>query len=203
MTRVMRAATLGVLSFLIGCNEQRQKRDVEAGDRQVETAPLSTTSSGGEQRFTFPPQANPFPAFSVALDTKTGQLCKTYGWTDNQNAPRGLPLCSELTNPVVASLIGATKAYRGFTYTFDGTKWNRGSEARKYNPTTRDTDLWSDDQYDPLHLFSKDAKAKRRLTEGQIAQVAKQFGASYEEAWDDAKGQGYQVPPQRVIDLTK
>ena len=155
----------------------------------------------------------------MALDTKTGQLCKTYPWDDNQGAPRGLPLCSQLAgtaaskspfddaldkafgpapvSPTGLSLIGAQKAYRGFTYTFDGTKWNKGSEAQQYNPATGKLEPLSDDQYDPLNLFTRDQKAKKVLTEAQIRRVANEFGVSYTEASEDAKAQGYQVPARK------
>jgi hypothetical protein len=94
------------------------------------------------------------------------------------------------------SLRGATKEYRGFTYRFDGSKWNKGSEALSYNPKGESPEPWSDDQYDPLGLFSKEEKAKILLTEAQIRKVANQFGVSYQDAWEDAKAQGYQVPPK-------
>jgi NACalpha-BTF3-like transcription factor len=58
-------------------------------------------------------------------------------------------------------------------------------------------DPLSDDQYDPLKLYPKEEKAKRTLTEEQIRKVAEQFSVSYEEASEDAKQQGYQVPTVR------
>jgi len=94
----------------------------------------------------------------------------------------------------ITSLTGATKAYRGFTYSFDGKVWKRGQPAKRYNPQTKRMEPWSDDRYDPLNLFSKEDKAARHLSEVQIRQVASQFGVSYEEALEDAKAQGYQVP---------
>ena len=66
-----------------------------------------------------------------------------------------------------------------------------------YNPQTKGLEPWSDDQYDPLSLFTKEEKGKRLLTEAQIRQVANQFSVSYEEAWEDAKAQGYQVPTKQ------
>ena len=57
-------------------------------------------------------------------------------------------------------------------------------------------DPWSDDQYDPLNLLSKEEKAKRVLTGEEIRRVADQFGVSYEEAAEEAKQQGYLVPPK-------
>jgi hypothetical protein len=89
---------------------------------------------------------------------------------------------------------GATKAYRGFTYSFDGQTWKKGQRARRWSAQTNDMEPWSDDQYDPLNILSKEEKAKRLLTEAQIRQVAQRFSVSYEEAWEDAKAQGYQVP---------
>jgi hypothetical protein len=76
-----------------------------------------------------------------------------------------LPLCSEAASTTVASLTGATTAYLGFTYTFNGSKWIKGSKAQSYNPKTQNMDPWSADQYDPLGLFSKEEKAIRLLTE--------------------------------------
>lgn len=90
-------------------------------------------------------------------------------------------------------LSGATKAYKGFTYSFNGTKWVKGNRARRYN-AKGDFEPWSDDQYDPLQLYSKEEKAKRALTQDQIQRVADQFSVTYEEARDEAKQQGYQVP---------
>jgi hypothetical protein len=55
-------------------------------------------------------------------------------------------------------------------------------------------DPWSADQYDPLGLFSKEEKAKRLLSVSQIQAVANNFGVSYQDALQDAKNQGYQVP---------
>jgi len=63
-----------------------------------------------------------------------------------------------------------------------------------YNTQTQGMDPLSDDQYDPLKLFSKEEKAKIKLTEVQIRKVADQFGVSYQEASEEAKTHGYQVP---------
>jgi hypothetical protein len=125
----------------------------------------------------------------------TGQLCKTYAWQDNARLPKGLPMCSELGAPSQVSLAGATKAYRGSTYIFNGTKWVKGNKALMFNTKTQGMDPLSDDQYDPLKLFSKEEKAKRTLTEEQIRNVAEQFSVSYGEASEEAKLQGYQVSP--------
>jgi 2,4-dienoyl-CoA reductase-like NADH-dependent reductase (Old Yellow Enzyme family) len=100
-----------------------------------------------------------------------------------------------LTNPAIASLIGATKAYRGFTFTFDGKRWNKGQEAFNVPDMNANPQALSEDQYDPLSRFSKAEKAKRILTKEEIQRIAEEFGVSYEQAWEDAKAQGYQVPP--------
>ncbi|MBI3934957.1 MAG: hypothetical protein HY316_09720 [Acidobacteria bacterium] len=131
----------------------------------------------------------------MALDTRTGQLCKTYSWEDTQDAPGGLPLCSQLATVSGGNVVGAQKAYLGYTYTFDGTKWIRGLEAKSYSEADGGSLVpLSDDQYDPLDLFTRDEKAKMRLTKAEIRQVADQFGVSFENALEDAKVQGYQVP---------
>ena len=149
-----------------------------------------------EKRFVFPTKSNPFPESSVALDTISGRLCKTYPWGDSNQVPRGLPLCSELSALPQTSLTGAKKAYRGSTYRFNGTKWVKGAEALSYNEKTQGMDPLSEDQYDPLSLFTEEEKAKMALKEEQIRSVADQFAVTYAEAWEDAKAQGYIVPPQ-------
>ncbi len=183
-------AALALLTGAVGCNV-KQPSDATAKPKQEEH---SAQSTGGAQRFVFPSQSTPFPAASVALDTQTGQLCKTYPWPDAKTLPRGLPLCSDATCPTVASLTGATTEYLGFTYTFNGLKWVKGSKAQSYNPKTQDMDPWSADQYDPLGLFSKEEKANHRLTKPEIQAVADKFDVTYQEALQDAKNQGYQVP---------
>lgn len=92
------------------------------------------------------------------------------------------------------TFVGATKAYMGFVYTFDGGKWVKGSEARKYNEKSKSMDKWSDDQYDPIGLWTKEEKSKRTLSKDQIQLVANQFEVSYEDAKAEAKEQGYLVP---------
>ena len=190
-----------VTLILFGCDELTQQQRGQPRTEQSSPAPSQAVDSSKEKRFAFPTKSSPFPESSVALDTITGQLCKTYAWEDNTRLPKGLPLCSELTALSPTSLTGATKAYRGFTYTFNGAKWVKGGTAQKYNRKTPGAALnkepWSDDQYDPLNLYSKEEKAKRTLTEAQIRKVADQFGVSYEEASEEAKQQGYQVPPKR------
>jgi hypothetical protein len=183
-------AALVLLAGAVGCNVM-QPSDATAKPKQEEH---SAQSTGGAQRFVFPSQSTPFPAASVALDTRSGQLCKTYPWPDTKTLPGGLPLCSDATCPTVASLTGATTAYLGFTYTFNGSKWVKGSKAQSYNPKTQDLDPWSADQYDPLGLFSKEEKAKHQLTKPEIQAVADKFRVTYQEALQDAKNQGYQVP---------
>lgn len=187
------------LALLSGCDELHSKLDPNTRNDQHSTAiptAVDASSRAVDQRFVFPVQSKPFPDSSVALDTRTGQLCKTYVWVGNKNTPSGLPLCADFANPAITSAIGATKAYRGFTYMFDGSQWKKGSEASKFK-TNGDMEPWSDDHYDPLNLLSKEEKAKRLLTDAQISQVAHQFGVTYEEAWEDAKAQGYQVPTKQ------
>ncbi len=200
----MRAMKRGIFCFfltliLFGCEEltQRQKEQPRTEQSSSAAPRQAVAPSSEEKRFAFPAKSSPFPESSVALDTMTGRLCKTYAWEDNTRLPKGLPLCSELTALTPTSLLtGGAKAYRGFTYTFNGTKWVKGAKAQKYNPKTRGMEPWSDDQYDPLNLFSKEEKAKRILTLEEIQKVADQFGVSYEEALEEAKQQGYQVPPK-------
>jgi hypothetical protein len=187
-----------LLALLSGCDELRSRLDVNTRNEQHSNAtPTAGDASArpADQRFIFPPQSTTFPDSSVALDTRTGQLCKTYSWADAQNAPRGLPLCAQLANPAIASLIGGTKAYRGYTYTFDGKRWNKGREAFNVPDLNANPQPLSEDQYDPLGLFSKGEKAKRLLTKEEIQRVAEEFSVSYEQAWEEAKAQGYQVPP--------
>ncbi len=119
------------------------------------------------------------------------------GWPDVATKAAQQQPSAGATNTAGTSLAGATKAYRGFTYSFDGQAWKKGQAAKKYNPQTKGLEPWSDDQYDPLGLFTKEEKSRRLLTEAQIRQVANQFSVSYEEAWEDAKAQGYQVPPKQ------
>ena len=180
--------------ILVGCDELAQRSKEQPRTEQVSSAPVqqATPASSGAMRFVFPSTSSPFPNASVALDAMTGRLCKTYEWEDNPRLPKGLHLCSESLVPT-SLLTGAAKAYRGFTYTFNGTKWVKGSKATRFNEKLEE-ELWSDDQYDPLNLFSKEQKAKRILTVDEIQKVADQFGVSYQEAAEEAKQHGYQVP---------
>ena len=148
-----------------------------------------------EKRFVFPTKSSPFPESSVALDTTSGTLCKTYPWRDSGQLPKGLPLCSDLAAPQTAC-VGGAKSYRGSSYIFNGKKWVKGANALKYDEKTSSMEPLSEDQYDPLNLFSKEEKAKTTLKEEQIRRVADQFGVTYDEAWEDARAQGYKVPPK-------
>jgi TPP-dependent pyruvate/acetoin dehydrogenase alpha subunit len=90
----------------------------------------------------------------------------------------------------------------GFTYRYNGTKWVKGAKATRFN-SKMEEEPWSDDQYDPLKLLSKEEKAKKTLTPGEIRTVADQFGVSYEEAAEEARQQGYNVlarPPLESYD---
>jgi hypothetical protein len=187
-----------LLAFcLLGCDEPVEKTKQQRNTEPSSTSAKQTASVPSEEkRFVFPTKSSPFPESSVALDTISGRLCKTYPWEDSSQVPKGLLLCSDLTALPQSSFTGATKAYRGFTYKFDGIKWVKGLKAFKYNPSTQGEDPWGDDQYDPLGLFSKEEKAKRTLTEEQIRSVASRFGVTYAEAWEDATAQGYRVPSQ-------
>ena len=191
--------------ILFGCDELTQRQKGQPRTEESSPAPRqAVAASSEERRFAFPTKSSPFPESSVALDTMTGRLCKTYPWEDNARLPKGLPLCSELTalsqtDPLTDALTvhkGATTGYKGFAYTFNGTKWVKGAKAQKYNPQTENMEPWSDDQYDPLDFFSKEEKAKRILTVERIQKVADQFGVSYEEAVEEAKQQGYRVSPK-------
>ncbi len=180
-----------LLMGIAGCSQRDKSQD------KTSTAPGSaqtSTLSSSYQRFIFPPRPAPFTESSVALDTKTGQLCKTFDWKDNPEIPSGLPLCSAALERSALAFIGATRVFRGYTYVFDGTSWDRKSEARVYNASTGKLEPDNADPYDPLSLFTKEQKAKRLLTQGQIIRVAEDFGVSYEEASKEAEDQGYRVP---------
>jgi hypothetical protein len=194
------------LAALLACDElikQESKHTNSPEPRSpIPSAVSSPNQNAPSQRFVFPSQTTPFPAASVALDTTTGRLCKTYAWHDSQNAPSGLALCTELgatsdsTVTRNVTWIGATKAYRGYTYTFDGKHWKKGQRALKFD-ANGSTEPWTDDQYDPMGVLTKEEKVKRLLTEVHVRHVAEQFGVTYEEALEDAKAQGYQVPSKK------
>jgi hypothetical protein len=192
--------TILCLSFafrLLGCDEPIQKTKQQGNAEPSSTFQKQTTPSPSEEkRFVFPTKSSPFPESSVALDTISGRLCKTYQWEDSNQVPKGLPLCSDLSTSPQSSFTGANEAYRGFTYRFNGTKWVKRAKALKYNQKGEGMEPLSEDQYDPLKLLSNEEKAKRTLTEEQIRSVANRFGVTYAEAWEDAKAQGYRVPPQ-------
>jgi hypothetical protein len=176
---------------LAGCDQLIQKpKDQPKAEQSSGPAEMQAKD---EKRFFFPAKSGPFPESSVALDTITGQLCKTYAWQDNDHAPKGLTLCSELSGTSHNSFAGATKSYSGFVYSFDGTKWVKGGQSLRYNPKTQGEEPKSDDQYDPLNLLTNEEKAKRVLKRDQILNVAKTFGVTYEEASEEARRQGYQV----------
>jgi hypothetical protein len=148
--------------ILVGCDELTQRHKEQSRAEQSLPAPIQVASTNEEQRFVFPTKSGPFPESAVALDTVTGRLCKTYAWEDNIRLPKGMPLCPELTAVSPTSLLaGATKAYMGFIYAYDGTKWVKDAKATKYN-SKMEPEPWSDDQYDPLTLLSKEEKAKRQ-----------------------------------------
>ena len=91
MRSVFQLAAFSILGVIVtvGCNVM-QPSDAPAKPKQEEHSAQST--GGGAQRFVFPSQSTPFPAASVALDTRSGQLCKTYPWPDTKTpAPRPKP----------------------------------------------------------------------------------------------------------------
>src|SRR6516164_6149292 len=98
---------------LVGCDELTQRPKEQPRYRGTLTATPAQQLAG---RFVFPPQSRQFPDASVALDTYTGRLCKTYAWEDKAGLSKGLQLCSEWPGQP-SSLIGAAKAYLGFSYT--------------------------------------------------------------------------------------
>ena len=184
---------LGLAS--VGCEDLSQRhKEQPRVEPSSPTTTLTSAAASDEKRFILPTKSKPFPESSVALDTITGRLCKTYAWEDNVRLPKGLPLCSEWNAVSPNALTFPITAYRGFTYAFNGTRWVKGPKAQKYNPKTHSMEPWSDDQYDPLGLFPSELKAKRTLTEEEIRKVAEQFQVSYEEATEEAKQRGYHVP---------
>jgi hypothetical protein len=140
----MKKKTALCISFalcLLGCDELIHKVKEQPNPEQSSTSSKQPSSSPSEEkRFVFPTKSSPFPESSVALDTASGRLCKTYPWLDSNQLPRGLPLCSELSVSPQASFAGSTKEYRGFTYRFNGTKWVKGAGALKYNEKTAGMD---------------------------------------------------------------
>lgn len=179
---------------LVGCDDLMHKEKDKAGNEQPVRSADHLSTDSDVKRFIFPTKSSPFLDSSIALDTVTGKLCKTYSWPDSVQLPK-LPLCSDLSSPETA-FVGAGKAYRGSSYSFNGKMWVKGAAALRYNEKTGNMDPNNEDQYDPLSLLSKDDKSKMKLRAEQIRAIANQFGVTYEEAWNDAKAQGYQVPPK-------
>src|ERR1022692_4189269 len=92
------------LVFCGGCDKLGPKQEASSlNDRQPAPTPGAQSPSSAGPRFVFPTQSTPFLASSVALDTGTGRLCKTYSWPDTRSLPTGLPLCSDLIGPSFAS----------------------------------------------------------------------------------------------------
>src|SRR5260370_40116162 len=121
---------------LMGCDELTPKAKDQPNAEQVAVTPKQPASTPiEEKRFVFPMKSSPFPESSVALDTTSGTLCKTYPWRDSSQLPKGLPLCSDLAAPQTAC-VGGAKSYRGSTYIFNGKKWVKGANALKYNEKT-------------------------------------------------------------------
>ena len=195
---------LGLLVGAVGCNVKRPS-EATAALKHDEHSPQPTY--GGAQRFVFPSQSAPFPAASVALDTRSGQLCKTYSWPDTKTLPSGLSLCSEAadvscsagetlderltdalagrpsysmtaTNPKTGQQIGSND---------EGQTWYDRKTGKLFLPE-------SADPFDLIGLFSKEQKGKTLLSASEIQTVANKFGISYQKALQDAKNQGYQVP---------
>jgi hypothetical protein len=127
----------------------------------------------------------------VLFDEENRYQINLPGWVSERQKGQAVAQRAAQEDPN-APFVGATKAYRGFTYRFDGRNWLKGTKALKWTPSGLNPT--SEDQYDPLGLLSKDEKAKRTLTETQIRVVAQRFGVSYEEAREEASQQGYQVP---------
>ncbi len=182
--------------LILGCNKSAQPQKPQPGAAQGSSAAQPASTKDNKQ-FIFPAKSDPFPANSVALDTVSGMLCKTYAWEDNDQVPKGLRLCSELGREQASFCTGAFRAYNGFFFYFDGIRWSKADPARVYNSKTHKWKPRSDDQYDPLGLFIWSEKEKQLLRADQIQEVATTFGVSYDEAAAEARKHGYQVPPKR------
>lgn len=179
--------------LLLGCNKPAQPQKPEPAAAQSSPA-AETAITKDNKQFIFPAKSDPFPSNSVALDTVSGFLCKTYPWEDNDRLPKGLLLCSELGREEASFCTGAFRAYDGFFYYFTGVRWERTGPARVYNSKTHKWEPRSDDQYDRVGIFISSEKQRQLLRVDQIQEVAKTFGVSYDEAAAEAKKQGYQVP---------
>lgn len=102
------SVALLILSMTVGCDDIAKQLGYAPAKATEPKQPTVTTSvtqaeSKSQPRFLFPAQSGAFPAASVALDSQTGKLCKTYGWADSSKHASGLPLCSELTSPASVS----------------------------------------------------------------------------------------------------
>lgn len=112
-----RLLLLLIVVLLGGCRQSFQEHG------QPLNADGQTPTATNYQRFVFPAKSTAFPEGSVALDTATGQLCKTYAWPDSPNAASGLPLCSSSTSAstdqrtftLSYSELARTKLFRGVT----------------------------------------------------------------------------------------
>ena len=147
-----------------------------------ETRPLSTFEREGNtkepaasatfQRFVFPQSSGNFQPASIALDTQTGQLCKTYEW--KQSSGTDLPFCSSLATYGLYEL-----------------------HVRKYDEKTGSFEPVFD-PFDPLGVFSRTDKAKLTLTEPQIRRASVKYGLSYDEAVKGARESGYRLEMNTV-----
>src|SRR5271169_3418039 len=167
MTRSIQIVSLPMIVFLLAACDGPQVKPNDDSNRGEHSSPAPVSGASSvvdQQRFVFSAQTGTFPASSVALDTKTGQLCKTYPWKDIPQLPQGLPVCANASNPTQDStgatvFIGSQKVYLGHTYTYDGKSWRRGAEALHYDSAGALVGPDSQDQYDPLGLFTKEEKA--------------------------------------------
>jgi hypothetical protein len=168
----IRACALLWPLFLISCREhQNPEASAHVSPIEEKAVKVDPGIKPSNSRFIFPPSSGTFVASSVALDTQTGQLCKTYEWKQS-GIGADLPLCSSLAQYGLQEL-----------------------HVRKYNPETRTLEP-AFDPFDPLELYTRTDKAKMTLTEAQIRKAASKYGLSYEEAAKGARESGYQVSSQ-------
>lgn len=111
MRRTLRTSLTGfglcAVCLLSACDTGTPKQS--GSESKTSTAPPVVASSGAVNergRFVFPTQPQPFAPASVALDSRTGNLCKTYAWPDKPGLPQGLAICSESENPSGAGTQG-------------------------------------------------------------------------------------------------
>jgi hypothetical protein len=156
--------TVTVLS-LLSCQQTRSPETRPSPTPSADVA--SSKKPLAVQRFLFPQSSGTFAPASVALDTETGQLCRTYEW--KETAGTNLPLCAKLASYGLFEL-----------------------HVEKYIEATKDFEP-AFDPFDPLGLFTRADKAKLTLNEKQIRQAASQYGLSYEEAKKGARESGYHV----------